>query len=223
MTRSSFARLAALLVPPVCAACRSGCAPQQEICEVCRLEIEQSARPPVRAGHSAAFIHAGRARELTLALKFGGAVALADQLAELMLGRIGAEFAGAGAIVPVPAHPARLRARGYNQSALLARALAVRTGASVLDCLVRSGDRRPQSELGRLARLALPAGAIRVDPRSETSVRAVLLASPEQTNVVVCDDVATTGSTLEACTQAMREQLPRTGWSRLRAVSFAAA
>lgn len=208
-----FNRAVALLAPPRCVVCRGGCAPGEWLCGRCRHALDGLGTGARSESFAAAFPYEGVARELVAALKFGGAVAVADEMAALMVARAPAWLADADWIVPVPAHPARQRARGYNQSALLARRLASRTGARCVDCLTRSAAAPPQSELSRTGRLAMPADSVR--QRRDVS----LALFP--TNVVLCDDVSTTGVTLEVCASAIRERHPETGHRQIRAVTFA--
>lgn len=180
--------------------------------------------PPGRMTESAvaAYPYEGAVRPLVAALKFRGAVAIADELAELMRPRLPTWFDEADWIVPVPAHPVRRRVRGYNQSLLLAKALAKGTDAQVVDCLRRTSVTAPQSQLTRAQRLKFPRQAISIDERILRQRGAKSLAE-FPTNVVLCDDVATTGVTLEVCAQAIRERHHPTGFSLVRAVSFASA
>lgn len=88
-------------------------------------------------------------------------------------------------VVPMPLHEARLRQRGFNQAAELARPLARRWGLPVLlDGVVRDLDTRPQAGLPWGERVANMRGAFRV--------RRPL----EGLRIVVLDDVMTTGATL---------------------------
>ncbi|MBD0282941.1 MAG: ComF family protein [Thermoleophilaceae bacterium] len=151
-------------------------------------------------------------------MKFRGGVALADAMAALIVANAPAALlpvvdAGqdplAGhvpALVPVPLHPARRRRRGFNQAAVLAEALARRTGLPVADCLSRSGRSGSQVGRPRPARLSAPPGRIRAHA-----------LVPGRTLVV--DDVATTGATLAACARALRAA----GTRDVRAITFARA
>lgn len=170
----------------------------------------------------AAFPYDGPVRPLIAALKFRGAVAVAGELAELMRPRVAGWLEDADWLVPVPAHPDRRRARGYNQSLLLAKALARGTDIKVVDCLRRTAIAPPQSQLSRAQRLQLPRRAITIDERAVRQNRRISLAE-FPTKVVVCDDVATTGVTLEVCAQAIREWHHPTGMSLVRSVSLASA
>lgn len=96
-------------------------------------------------------------------------------------------------VVPVPLAPARLRERGFNQAALLARALAptkVQTGA-----LVRSLDTPAQAGLDRTARARNLIDAFALRARSIDRVRGA--------HVTLVDDVLTTGATLASATRVL--------------------
>ena len=125
------------------------------------------------------------------ALKFGGALALADLMAAQLAAGAPPWLAAGGPLVPVPAHPARVRGRGFDQAQLLARALARRTGLPVAPCLRRGGPALRQ--LGASRRRRVAAGRIEVMARGPAPERATLV-----------DDVHTTGATLDECARALR-------------------
>jgi ComF family protein len=95
-------------------------------------------------------------------------------------------------VVPVPLHPRRLRARGFNPAAALARVAArerdVPCDATALE---RVRDTPTQTGLGRAARRANVRDAFRARRRVPECVWLV-------------DDVVTTGATLEACARVLR-------------------
>jgi ComF family protein len=98
-------------------------------------------------------------------------------------------------IMPVPLHPRRLRARGFNQSLLLARGVASKTGAD-LDFLSlrRTRFTKPQTELSS-------------EERKKNVRKAFAVVKPEAVKgrtVLLVDDVATTGSTLNECAKALK-------------------
>jgi len=99
-------------------------------------------------------------------------------------------------VMPVPLHPQRLRERGFNQSLLLARHVASRIGAD-LDYLSlrRTRFTRPQTQLTS-------------DERRKNVRRAFGIvgnASLKGRSVLLIDDVATTGSTLNECARALKK------------------
>jgi len=136
------------------------------------------------------------------------------ELAEPMgcwMARAGAELlSDADLIVPTPLHRLRLAARRFNQSASLARVVA-RESAVPLEtmALLRVKPTAPQVGLTRTQRAANLAGAFRVDKE-----RAGRIAG---SNVVLVDDVLTTGSTANAAARA----LLKAGAARVDALVFA--
>ncbi|MBJ7354841.1 MAG: ComF family protein [Thermoleophilaceae bacterium] len=222
MHRQLLDRVAALIAPPRCAGCAAATEPGVWICAGCREQLHAMRVGRADQSTLAAFPYAGAARPLVAAVKFQGAVALAGELAELMRPRLPSWFEEAEWIVPVPAHPERKRTRGYNQSLLLARALARGTDLRVVDCLRRTALAPPQSEQSRAQRLKLPRRAITVEERAVRQNHPRSLAE-FPTKVVVCDDVVTTGVTLEVCAQAIRDWHHPTGTSLVRCVAFASA
>ena len=201
--------LLALLVPPLCAACRGPLRDAGEIvCATCRRALPWLGEPrcprcalPCEAGHlcpaagqafSAAFApvaYHGVARDLVAALKFSHARPLADVMAAHVAAGMPQGMRGA-TLVAVPAHPARVRTRGYDQAALLATALGRRLAAPVARPLCRRGPAVRQLGASRAERLAQ--GRV-----------AVVTPGPVPTRVLRVDDVHTTGGTLDACARAL--------------------
>jgi ComF family protein len=112
-------------------------------------------------------------------------------------------------VVPVPLHKRRLRNRGFNQAAHLARELS-RHIAVLVDrtILVRHRRTAPQVDLD-------------FDQRRENVRGAFRCVGPEVVgkSVLLVDDVCTTGSTLEACAAALRQG----GATRVQALTLARA
>ncbi|MBW2529254.1 MAG: ComF family protein [Deltaproteobacteria bacterium] len=101
----------------------------------------------------------------------------------------------ADVVVPVPLHPRRLAERGYNQAALLARAVAAELQAPLRSlALQRVRPTLPQAALQRRQRESNVAAAFRVRQPRQILHRRVALV----------DDVITTGATVIACADAMR-------------------
>jgi ComF family protein len=98
------------------------------------------------------------------------------------------------ALVPVPLSTARTRERGFNQSERLAHFLGERWNVPVwLDVLERTRATETQTQLTPEERLANVAGAFRVSDTSRL----------RNAHLVLVDDVITTGSTLNACAEAL--------------------
>ncbi len=145
----------------------------------------------------AAFLYRGPAVSVVHALKYRGRFRVGAEagpwLAEA-LARHG-ELAGVQGLVPVPLHRSRHRERGYNQALLLAEGLSAAAGLPVLDLLRRRRRTRTQWRLGRAARRENLAGALAVrNPGAAAGLRLLLI-----------DDVATTGASLEECARVLKE------------------
>ncbi|MFN8639844.1 MAG: ComF family protein [Dehalococcoidia bacterium] len=145
-------------------------------------------------GRRAAFRYEGVARTAILEAKFRGLRSVLTPLAEAAASAIGASWE-IEAVVPVPLHPSRRRRRGYDQGAVIARAVGGRLGLPVREDLIRRERRtRAQSSLGREERARNVEGAFGPRrPSGEAPARVLLV-----------DDVLTTGATLEAAAVALR-------------------
>jgi predicted amidophosphoribosyltransferase len=100
--------------------------------------------------------------------------------------------------VPVPLHRWRLWQRGFNQAALLASELAMQgKGALLVDGLLRHRRTESLGDLGRAARERALAGAISVNPRRLDRIAG--------RDVVVVDDVLTSGATTRACVAVLAQ------------------
>jgi ComF family protein len=127
-------------------------------------------------------------------LKYTGASRVAEPLAacaEAALHRL-LNISGPATLVPVPVSEARRRRRGYNQAALIARALARRSGVAVAETLARSRETQAQHRLDRAARARNLRGAFTVDA-----------PGPVPKDVILVDDILTTGATLDACSEVL--------------------
>lgn len=122
---------------------------------------------------------------------------LHDALADPRLtGARAPEAAESWVIIPVPLHSRRQRERGFNQSAELSRQLAKLSGLPCLEALRRSRYTTAQAALNRKQRLANLAGAFAISPKFSLSVK--------KKNVLLVDDVFTTGSTAHECSRVLK-------------------
>ncbi len=96
-------------------------------------------------------------------------------------------------VIPVPLSAGRLRERGFNQSALLARQLSFELVNEKV--LWRLRHTPPQSGLDRSTRLNNLLHSMAVNPLMQNAVR--------HRRILLVDDVLTTGSTLNVCTQTL--------------------
>jgi len=207
-----FAALFDVLAPPRCGGCGAA---GEDLCVACADEIERN--PPIfmrvagdLATVSAAGQYRGALRAAILAFKYANRRSLAAPLAVALAKRL--TFTNE-IIVPVPLHPSRAWARGYNQAELLARELASDLRAErpgvAFRALVRSLATLPQSKLCGGERERNVANAFSPGPDA---------SGIEGKSVLLVDDVITTGATLRACAVVLR----RAGARRVDAACVAA-
>ncbi len=140
----------------------------------------------------------GVARKLVLGLKHGDRHEIVGMAADWMVGACPFDLPKDAIVLPVPLHVFRLVSRRYNQSALLAQAMAKRMGLEFCPySLVRHRRTVSLDGKSRDARFAELADAISVRP----SKAALLRNRP----ILLVDDVMTSGATLAACAQACHD------------------
>jgi ComF family protein len=151
-----------------------------------------------RAAAFSVYNRGSRIRKLVHALKYEGRKDIGRMMGELY-GRILTEsgfIQGVDLIIPVPLHPARERRRGYNQSECIAEGLSAATGLPLgLNVIRRTGATGTQTKSGRYDRWENVKGLFQV----------TLPGSIRDKHLLLVDDVITTGSTMEACVNALHE------------------
>lgn len=137
----------------------------------------------------------GVTRQAIHQLKYKNLRAIAPTLAELLGNYLDAHPIPGEILVPVPLHRIRLRERGYNQSELLARKLGGIIGLPVIaDCIIRRKNNPPQTR------------ATSVDKRRSNVADAFTCRNHSLKNkkIILIDDVATSGATLNACAATLK-------------------
>ena len=191
-----LSELATLEAAPACPMCASPIANDGHPCPQCDGRGIRPFAGVVRLGS-----FADPLRHLVHGLKFAGRWTLAESLADrlLELDRARALLDRADALVPVPLHPFRQIARGYNQAEVLAR----RLGKARKLPLLRPADRvrrtAPQSgQTSRAARARNVKNAFALKDSRGLAGR----------HLVLVDDVMTTGATLRALGRVLRPARP---------------
>lgn len=197
---SILCRECADLLPPAPAVCyRCGKRAARRVCRSCARNTSFD-RLVVVTGYQA------EAKQLIHSLKFERAAAAAKVVAGLMAAQL-TSLPENTVVTYVPTATGRVRARGYDQSGLVARHLAKRLNTPYRSLLARHGQTR-QLGTDRLQR--------KKQMQRAFSMRGRL---PEQTHIILVDDVVTTGSTLEDAAGVLKQAGART----VTAMVFAAA
>ncbi len=129
--------------------------------------------------------------------KYGGELSCGAYFAGELVKRYGAwvKDLSPEVILPVPVHKKKLRFRGFNQAEYMAAQIGMELGIPVTgDYLIRTENTRPQKGLGVRARIE----------NLQRSFAVIQTGRPYR-NVLLVDDIYTTGATLEACGKALKE------------------
>ena len=176
-----------LLAPIRCAACDEAAERPAVFCDLCAMLAE-----PI-SGPGAVFEYGGPIANAIQRFKYEGRSELGGMLGSVMAEGASRWVRRVDAVVPVPLHWRRRRARGYDQAALLARQVAKSLGVpALLRGLRRLRNTPSQVDLPHAERQRNVAGAFA--PWRLRGVRRVLLV----------DDVRTTGATLRAASCALK-------------------
>jgi ComF family protein len=219
---AAVAGLIDLLMPPACMACGGRVATPLSYCADCwaalpanggprcaRCAVPLPAKwqaeasclgclndPPAYDRAAAPFLYDGPARQVVLKLKRGReayAVPMAAAMHRAAPGLLSAETL----VVPVPLHPARLFDRGFNQALLLARALVAAGEGRLLVATLRRVKATPRSRgMTRAQRARNVEGAFRVRGRDRAGLKG--------RQVLLVDDVMTSGATASACARVLK-------------------
>lgn len=160
---------------------------EREVCTRCRLRAFAFDR------NVALFPYLGEARELVRQYKLAGRPSVAELFSDLLAGVYRRHFAGLP-VVPVPGRAAVMRERGWEHVDLLASWLERRHGVPVRRCLRRGPAQDTQKSLDFDGRMRNIRGTFALGD----------LGVPGE--VLLLDDVLTTGATLSECARLLRER-----------------
>ncbi|MGH9585621.1 MAG: double zinc ribbon domain-containing protein [Acidobacteriaceae bacterium] len=170
-----------------------------EICRPCRVVAPEFERAVAQG------LYSGSLRSLLHLLKYDGLEPIAAKLGAMLAAQVAAisELPPAMLVVPVPLYKRKRRQRGFNQSLLLARGLCEAMGQLrpewrgeiVAEMLLRERETKSQAELTPAQRRRNLRGVFSVSEPERLRERDVLLI----------DDIYTTGATARACSQALKK------------------
>jgi len=189
----------------------------RRICPVCEhpsiggITHPRCVRPWELDGLTSIFAYRGVIEKAIKKLKYKFVSDLASDLVELFLSFCGEDKAFSNFcqekdvfLVPIPLHPRRLRWRGFNQSELLGKMIAENLDIGfVPDLLKRIKNTKPQIKLSKKERRKNIHNAFRISPN-------ILIS--QYPNILLFDDVWTTGSTLKECAKVLKQVGAKIVW-----------
>ena len=220
-----------LIYPPACLSCdRRQSDRSSIICGTCRGSLT-----PLESGHPVLceflsrfkeagsvsdllscflFEKTGTMREIVHQMKYGGMTSAGIEFGKILGRQIldGGRHDTPALLVPVPLHRIRRRERGYNQSESICRGIAAVTGMSIRsDLLIRKSNTSSQTKLTLEERRENVKVAFAVNEKRGKELH--------DADIILVDDVITTGATIEACART----LLAAGAARVSAASIAIA
>ncbi len=187
------------ITPPLCETCGIAfpvASPEQDttksLCASCLRSTPQYTKA------RSLFFYEGKVRDMILSFKHGDKTHLAPIFAGWMMQRFKDDIDSGDTIIPVPVHKKRLIQRRFNQCALIAQHLAKTSGKPCIlnNGIVRTKHTPPQS--GNMdARKKNVNKAFSVHPSGQVQIK--------DKKIILIDDVYTTGSTLNACSETLLE------------------
>lgn len=218
---SLFSDFIDLIYPNCCVACNSTLLNNENcICTLCKYKLPKTdfckepdnpvfkmfyGRAEIKAAMAYYFFKKGsRVQHLVHHFKYKGRKDIGLEIGKI----IGAElkssvfFKNIDTIIPVPLHPAKIRKRGYNQASVLAEGISTGYSGNADKSMVNNNillrvSNISQIQKGRFARWLNASEAFSINPSMIS----------RNNNILLVDDVVTTGSTLDACANILL-QLP---------------
>lgn len=190
-----------LIYPLHCIGCAKALDPENEyhLCGACIASIKHNAMPPfeldtvpVRA--YSACLYEGTLKELIHKFKYNSKTVLARKFSGIMTDYIkeNPEIADVDLVTAVPLHRSRLREREFNQSLLLAAGIAKQAGVDLVNILEKTRKTKYQNELLKSERHTNLKGAFSLSGKDI-----------KDKDVLLIDDVMTTGATLSECSKVL--------------------
>jgi len=142
----------------------------------------------------AGFAYEDLVRDLIRDIKFRRKKHIAQGLGRLWASIVSVNIPANATLVPLPMHPKKRRARGFDQAEVLAAALAAATGAKLAPILERTQNTPPQSGLHPRQRAENVRGAFRIKPGVDVKGQ----------NYILIDDIYTTGASLNECARILK-------------------
>ncbi len=204
-TVPNVSKILNLIYPPICGIC--GKINKNSLCKKCEIELKKQAENRITNNGEEKqdkyfnelmyiFKYEGQIRKLILDYKFNEKSYLYLTFVNFLLKnkKIFENIKNYDTIMPVPISKKRLKARGYNQSLLIAKEIAQRTNLKLMnDCLIKTKNIIEQSKLNKEDRIQNIQGVYKLK-----NMKLI-----ENKKILLIDDIYTTGSTVNECSKML--------------------
>lgn len=190
-----------LIFPPRCIFCSKVVAVGKYACHGCAIETSYNTFTHIvlEIGEEnidciSPFKYSGKVKEAIWRFKFRGQKYYAKYFAKIMSNELFEFCKNTDVVTSVPLSKSSMRKRGYNQSECLAKSIAKNFGLKYENLLIKPKENFSQHELTLSERIENVKGVYKV--LNAESIR--------NKNILLCDDVVTTGSTLKECAKMLK-------------------
>jgi ComF family protein len=143
-------------------------------------------------------------------LKYSDKSHVAKNIARLMHIKMKNKIEDVDVIIPVPMHGRKMRKRLYNQSALIAGHLSKLSNIPfIANCLIKTRHHAPQTGLRRQLR--------KDNVKNSFSINKSYLSDIHNKNILLVDDVYTTGATVDECSKILKQSY----CNKVKVITFA--
>jgi len=207
--KTFFSRLLDFIIPPICVVCESPLGSNSFLCGDCRKKlVRYNNTHPWQTQYITngylnnsfslyEFVKDSPIQHLLHSMKYEKMKSIGTMLGK-EIGAVIPDNIHFDYAVPVPLHLAKERERTYNQSDYICRGIAEITGSKALPRLLkRTRFTKSQTKLDKLQRIENVKGVFEINPKYKN-----LIAGK---NIILVDDVITTGSTILECARVLKE------------------
>ncbi len=188
------------------------------ICSICHTEIIEdtglcnkcTSSPVILNSLRAVLLYNSNTKSVILNFKYHKNFEHINTMVKLMFDAYGEHFSNCKIIIAIPLHIKKIRARGFNQSVILAKRYCKLSGQKFIpDLIYRNKNTISQTSLKKLERSKNVEGIFTFNKRYNSINR--------DTSILIIDDVMSTGSTLNSCAKALRD----IGFTKIHALVYA--
>ena len=189
-----------LIFPINCLGCGQ---PGDFICFNCFEKIPLNTEPPLNNLLIVSYYQSPLIKQLIHRYKYDFVKSLVRPLGTLMAKKLTQQNIKDLILVPIPLHPKRLRWRGFNQAQELSLVISKKLNIPIINnLLIRKKHPLPQAKIDNLKQR-------RVNIKDSFQINSSFKDNLKNKNIILIDDISTTGATIEECTKILKSLKPK--------------